>query len=72
MSKEELDQKRKVAAAVLQMFDKMDLSEVEALEVSVNVYGYICLLCEVPQEEALAGIAQYYKANGTSANHASH
>lgn len=70
--KNEIERKRAVAGAVLGLFDKEDFSEVDALEVAVNVYGYVCLLCEVPQEEAMAGVAEYYRANGTSANHASH
>lgn len=67
-----LKKKRTIAQAVMTMFEKEDLSEVAALEVAVNIYGYICLLCEIPEEDALAAISEYYKANGGANGHASH
>lgn len=68
----ELNRKRAIAGAVLALFDKEILTEVDALEVAVNVYGYVCLLCELSEKEAVDGVVEYYKANGGVNDHASH
>lgn len=67
-----LKKKRTIAEAVMAIFEKEELPEVDALEVAVNIYGYVCLLCEVPEEEAIAAVAKYYRVNGGSSGHASH